>query len=113
MIYGLLIVLQVIVSILLVVTILLQSSKGGGLAGIAGGMSSTVFGGRTAANFLQKATSILAVIFLANCLLMAVLSGGEAQRASVTQQAVQQEGGVSPVPAGTEPAPEQPATGGN
>ena len=108
MIYGILIAVQMIISVLLVVSILLQSSKGGGLAGIAGGgMTSTVFGGRSAANFLSKATTILAAAFMVNCLLMAVISTNRTSTTSVTQQAVQ---GESPVPSG---APVQaPASGG-
>lgn len=137
MIYGLLIVLQILVSVLLVISILLQSSKGGGLAGVAGGAgTSTVFGGRQAANFLQKATAVLAFVFLLNCLLMVMMSGGSTQQVSVTQQAVQGDPIESPVPSipggssvspttatettpaqtGTAPATtptQQPASGGN
>ncbi|MFZ5433524.1 MAG: preprotein translocase subunit SecG [Calditrichota bacterium] len=99
MLYGILIALQMIISVLMVVVILLQSSKGGGLAGIAGGaMSSSVFGGRGAANFLSKATTVLAALFMLNCLGMAVLSTARTNSASVTQQAVSQEAPVSPVP---------------
>jgi preprotein translocase subunit SecG len=89
-----------IISVLLVLGILLQSSKGGGLAGIAGGMgSSTVFGGRGAASFLSKATTILATVFFLNCLGMAVMSTHADQRASVTQRAQgPQEQPMSPVP---------------
>ena len=112
MIYGLLIAIQILVSVLLVVSILLQNAKGGGLAGVAGGMgSSTVFGGRQAANFLQKATTILATLFLVNCLLMALLSGDSAQQVSVTQQAVQSAPIDSPVPSipgGTQVSPVTP-----
>jgi preprotein translocase subunit SecG len=101
MIYGILIALQIIISILLVVTILLQSSKGGGLAGVAGGMmSSTVFGGRGAANFLSKATAILAAVFMINCVGMAVLSGTVTSKASVTQQQNAQHPQANPVPTG-------------
>lgn len=98
--YAFLIVLQMIISVLLVLAILLQASKGGGLAGIAGGMmSSTVFGGRGAATFLSKATTVLATLFFLNCLGMAVMSSRSEQRASVTQQAAtQQEQPASPVP---------------
>jgi preprotein translocase subunit SecG len=99
MIYGILIVLQMVISVLLVVSILLQASKGGGLAGVAGGMmSSTVFGGRSAANFLTKATTILATLFMLNCLGMAVLSTAGKQKVSVTQQSSQNEPANSPVP---------------
>jgi preprotein translocase subunit SecG len=100
MIYGLLIALQMIISVLLVVSILLQSSKGGSLAGIAGGaMSSAVFGGRGAANFLSKATAVMAAVFMLNCLLMAVLSTTTTVATSVTQQSATQEPArKSPVP---------------
>jgi preprotein translocase subunit SecG len=100
MFYGILIVLQMIISILLVVSILLQSSKGGSLAGIAGGaMSSSLFGGRTAAGFLSKATAVLAAVFMLNCLGMAVLSTANTTATSVTQQRAQQSAPVnSPVP---------------
>jgi preprotein translocase subunit SecG len=120
MIYGILIVLQMIISILLVVSILLQASKGGGLAGVAGGMmSSTVFGGRSAANFLTRATTILAALFMLNCLGMAVLSTTGKQKVSVTQQSVAGEPANSPVPeipgGSTAPAGDNsaPASGGN
>ena len=111
MIYGILIVVQVLISILLVVVILMQASKGGGLAGIAGGLSSSpVFGGRSAANFLSRATTTLAVLFMLNCLGLAVLSKTASAPRSVTQtESVQP---ISPVPttgAGAIPA-EQGAT---
>jgi preprotein translocase subunit SecG len=115
MISGLLTALLVIVSVLLVISILLQSSKGGGLAGVAGGIgSSTVFGGRAAANFLQKATTILATSFLALCLILALMSKSSTQQTSVTQQAVQGTETASPVPSipgGQQVSPVQPSQG--
>lgn len=120
MLYAFLIILQILISILMVVGILLQSSKGGGLAGIAGGLaSSAVFGGRSAASFLTKGTTVLATLFFLNCLGMAVLSARTGPATSVTQQAVTQESSASPVPlipggAAVEPAPaseQQPSTG--
>jgi len=74
-----LIVVHVIVSILLMVVILLQSSKGGGLAGVfgGGGGMGTVFGGRGAASFLQKATTVLAGIFLGLALLVSYMDKGK------------------------------------
>lgn len=100
MLLGLLLVIQVLISICLVIVILLQSSKGGGLAGIAGGLSSsTVFGGRSAANFLTRATTVLATLFFINCLGMAALTAHTDDAAtSVTQQAVRAESATSPVP---------------
>lgn len=95
--YGILIVVQVLISILLVIAILMQAAKGGGLAGIAGGMSSSaVFGGRSAANFLSRSTTILAVLFMVNCLALSMLSKARTAPRSVTQtEAVQP---ISPVP---------------
>jgi len=66
MLYGFLIFIHVVISIALVVSVLLQSSKGGGLAGTFGGsgISGGVFGGRGAAPFLTKATTVCAILFM-------------------------------------------------
>jgi preprotein translocase subunit SecG len=69
--YYFLVAIEIIVSILLMVVILMQSSKGGGLAGTFGSSSmGTVFGVRRTADFLSRATTILATIFLALCLII-------------------------------------------
>jgi preprotein translocase subunit SecG len=75
-----LIIIHFIVTILLMVVILLQSSKGGGLAGVfgGGGAMGTVFGGRGAASFLSKLTTILATIFLGLALLISYIDKGRA-----------------------------------
>ena len=66
MLYGFLIFVHVIVSLALIISVLMQSSKGGGLAGTFGGsgISGGVFGGRGAAPFLAKATTVCAVLFM-------------------------------------------------
>lgn len=73
-----LIILHFIVTILLMIVILLQSSKGGGLAGVfgGGGAMGTVFGGRGAASFLSKVTTVLAAIFLGLALLISYIDKG-------------------------------------
>ena len=65
---------HVLICLLLVVTVLMQAGKGGGLAGSIGGglASSSVLGGRTAATFLTKATTILATAFMLSCLVQSV-----------------------------------------
>ena len=69
--YTLLIVLFVFVAVLMTITILMQSSKGGGLAASFGGMGAGgVFGPRGAANFLQKATTVLAITYGLLCLII-------------------------------------------
>ncbi|MFH1753443.1 MAG: preprotein translocase subunit SecG [Candidatus Omnitrophota bacterium] len=72
--YIFLIVIHIIACIVLVLTILLQSGRGGGLSeAFGGGSTSTIFG-TSASNFLQKATSACAIIFLVTSLSLAVLS---------------------------------------
>lgn len=90
--YGVLIFIHVVVSILLVVTVLMQRAKGGGLAGIAGGAASqAMFGGRGAATIIHKATIVLAVVFGLNLLFIGVLSKNISRPSSVTQEALQEE----------------------
>ncbi|MDI6766684.1 MAG: preprotein translocase subunit SecG [Bacteroidota bacterium] len=64
--FGILVFIEIIVSVILMVVVLMQSSKGGGLAGSFGGAQmGTVFGVRRTADFLSRATTILATIFIA------------------------------------------------
>jgi preprotein translocase subunit SecG len=68
-------VLQVLVALVLILFVLLQSARGTDLAGAFGGMGSqAAFGPRGTATFLSKATVVLAVIFMANSLALAILS---------------------------------------
>ncbi len=86
-----------IVCILLVIVVLMQSAKGEGLAGAFGGggtgLTGAVFGGRGAASFLSKATTVLAIVFMINCGILAYMSShrsGSAAGAAtsvVTEQA--------------------------
>jgi|ERR1041385_1494406 preprotein translocase subunit SecG len=72
--FGILLTLVMIVSILLVIAVLMQNSKGGGLAGSFGGSSvGTVFGVRRTADFLSRATTYLAIIFIGLCLAINIL----------------------------------------
>jgi len=99
--FGFLIGVELLVSILLIVVILMQSSKGGGLAGTFGGGSvGMVFGVRRTADFLTKATQILAGVFLLLSLLINIAflprSGGSGtesviQGQGTTQQSVPQQ----------------------
>ena len=111
--YTLLVSIEIIVSILLTIVILMQSSKGGGLAGTFGtGSMGTVFGVRRTADFLSRATTILATIFLGLCLLINIfyLPGATDSGTSIIQ------GGTpttapSPIPPVSQPAATPP--GGN
>ena len=89
-----------LVCILLVVVVLMQSAKGEGLAGAFGGggsgLTGAVFGGRGAASFLSKATTVLAVVFMVNCGVLAYMSSHQIGSATspgssvVTEQAQQE-----------------------
>ncbi len=62
--FGVLIGIEVIISILMILVILMQSSKGGGLAGTFGGASvGMMFGVRRTSDFLTQATQVLAIAF--------------------------------------------------
>ncbi|MFH1061432.1 MAG: preprotein translocase subunit SecG [Candidatus Omnitrophota bacterium] len=75
MLHTILLVIHIIVSLFLIFIILIQSGKGEGLSDVFGGGSSqtTIFGTRTG-NFLTKATTASAVIFMITCLSLAFLS---------------------------------------
>ncbi len=81
--YTFLVVLFILISIVMVVVILLQAGKGQGLAGsIGGGMgSSAIFGGRGAADFLSKATSWIAALYIVFALIIGVIYKSEASDA--------------------------------
>lgn len=95
--YSFLIIVHVLVCIVLTVVILLQSSKGGGLAGVfggGGGGMGAVFGGRGAASFLSKLTTILAIIFMGISLLLGMITrGGDGSQSIVGQE--RSSGGIS------------------
>ncbi|MGQ0800487.1 MAG: preprotein translocase subunit SecG [Pseudomarimonas sp.] len=66
-------VVYVLVSIAMVVLILLQRGAGAAAgSGFGGGASATVFGSRGSGNFLSKSTAVLATLFFAISLGMAV-----------------------------------------
>jgi preprotein translocase subunit SecG len=97
--FTFLIIIEVIISILLILVVLMQSSKGGGLAGTFGGGSvGVVFGVRRTADFLIKATQILAGAFVVLALVinMFFLPRGGVSGESVLQRSSQQQQPLTP-----------------
>ncbi len=97
--FGFLMAFEVLVSILLMLVILMQSSKGGGLAGTFGGGSvGMVFGVRRTADFLTRATQILAASFIVLSLVINIffLPRPTAATESVIQRGSAQQGTVQP-----------------
>jgi preprotein translocase subunit SecG len=93
--YTFLIIIFVLLSLSMVVVILLQAGKGQGLAGsIGGGMGGgAIFGGRGAADFLSKATSWIAALYLIFAILIGVIYKSEAESAqrSLIEKRMEQE----------------------
>jgi len=108
MLQTILLVLHVIVALSLITFILLQQGRGAATgAAFGSGASSTVFGARGSASFLSRATSILAVVFFSNCLLLAFLGGQREGPTSIVEQFVSE---PAPAPdAALEPATAGPA----
>ncbi|WP_018862427.1 MULTISPECIES: preprotein translocase subunit SecG [unclassified Thioalkalivibrio] len=122
MIYGLLLVVQVAVSIALIALVLMQHGKGADAgAAFGSGASATVFGARGSANFLSRSTAFLAVVFFANSLTLAYLASSTPQAESLMDQLeaqeMQEEGDIPEGVPGTvpqeddqdAPAPDRPA----
>jgi preprotein translocase subunit SecG len=133
--------LHIVICAALMMAILLQSGKGGGLAGAFGaGSSQTLFGGRGAATFLSRTTTVLATLFFLTSLTLGLAASraGRAERSLIGEEARQrgqqraaQQGagapttpatppqaapgaapGQTPVQAPTGPAPTSPAPPG-
>ena len=86
-------VLHIVICAALMVAILLQSGKGGGLAGAFGaGSSQTLFGGRGAATFLSRTTTVLATLFFLTSLTLGLAASrsNRAGQSLVGQEARQQ-----------------------
>lgn len=99
--YTLLVILFILISITMVIVILLQAGKGQGLAGAIGGGAggSSVFGGRGAADFLSKATSWIAALYLIFALAIGMLYKTEVestQQSLIEQRAANQDEAVQP-----------------
>ncbi|MGA9853894.1 MAG: preprotein translocase subunit SecG [Gammaproteobacteria bacterium] len=93
MLYTILEIILVFVAVALVIFILLQQGKGADAgAAFGSGASGTVFGAGGSANFLSRATAILATLFFILALAMAYLSHhNPAAPQSIVERAAQQQ----------------------
>ena len=99
MLFYLVVFLYVLVCGLLIITILLQQGKGGDIANaFGGGSSQAVFGARSGATLLTRATTVLAALFIVGALALTIY--GTRGPGSVV-------GGIEPPapPANSTPAP--------
>ena len=71
--YYLVLTVYVIICLLLLVVVLLQQGKGGDIANaFGGGSSQAVFGARSGATLLTRATSVLAALFVIGAITLTV-----------------------------------------
>jgi preprotein translocase subunit SecG len=110
--YGVVLALHILVSLLLVLAILFQQPQKGGMGTVFGG-GEAIFGGGGAAPFLTRLTTGLAVVFVVTSLSLVLLSirrpaAPGRTRAAPTQPAAP----VEPVPGGVPEGLPEGGTGG-
>ena len=109
MLYYLIVTLYVIACFMLILTILLQQGKGGDIANAfgGGGGSQAVFGARSGATLLTRATAVLAALFVVFAIALTVI--GQRGPGSVVG-GIEGPAPVPVVPANTTAPAEAPAT---
>lgn len=80
--------IHILIAAALVVVVLLQRSEGGGLGigGGGGGGGGGLMTGRGAANLLTRTTGMLAAVFFATSLGLAILTSGSGEPTSIIDQ---------------------------
>lgn len=97
--YQILLVIHVLLTLALIVTILLQRSTTDGF-GMGSGSGSNLMTGRASANLLTRATAIIAALFIANSLVLGILSqSGKTSIADEVMQIENKSGATEVVPA--------------
>ena len=106
---NLVLVLQIVSAIAMIGLILMQHGKGADMgAAFGSGASGSLFGASGSANFLSRATAVLATVFLASTLALAYF--GFSIRTEPTGGSVLERAAVSaPAPAASQEAPVAPS----
>ena len=79
-----LLVFHLIIVISLVAVILLQRSEGGALGSLGGGNGLSLISGRSAGNFLTKATAVLATLFMLSCIALTIINKNAAKEENIS-----------------------------
>jgi preprotein translocase subunit SecG len=94
------IVMHVVIALAIIGLVLLQHGKGADMgSGFGGGASGSLFGATGSANFLSRATAVLATIFFALSLALAYLATHRTPEAGGVMDAVRQQQKAAPAPA--------------
>ena len=91
---NILLILNIIFALILVLLVLMQKSEGGAL-GIGVSQESYMFS-RTAGNFMTKATTIIATLFIICSLLLTILSREEINTSSSVLDKIEQNSDETP-----------------
>lgn len=91
-------IVHVVMCVILIAIVLLQTGKGADIGAAFGGASHTLFGGAGPANFLNRVTTIAAVMFMLTSLTLALLSTQKSSSSIILEKAgeTQTEQGPSP-----------------
>ena len=115
MLHNIVLVVHVLCAGMIIGLVLLQRGKGAEAGtGFGAGASGTVFGARGSANFLSRATGVLATVFFITSLTLAYLSTQRTAPKSLldvpaqTAPAPPAQPGATPAPAAPPPAPPAP-----
>ena len=112
MLASILVFIHFLTAVLLIGVILLQRNEGG-LGGLGGVGASSFMSARSAGDALSRATAILATIFIATSLLLAMQNSERRQTQTAIQRLEEQTGELpmpAPLPEVPAPAPVAPAT---
>ena len=97
--WGILLFVHIVVSVLMIMVILLQTGKGASMgAAFGGGSSQTVFGSAGPVGFLNKLTTVIAVVFMLTSLVLAFLAAHPPTTKSLVDEVQQQEAPLTPGP---------------
>ncbi|MFD1611134.1 preprotein translocase subunit SecG [Sphingomonas tabacisoli] len=97
--FTFLLVVQALIAASLVTVILMQRSEGGGLTG--GGSPSGLMSARGAADFLTRATAILATMFILCCIALATIASLNQRTGKIDASAATGQAAPAPITAPT------------
>lgn len=99
--YGLVIAIHVVASMVLIAVILLQAGRGGGLSESFGASSTQSILGTKTSVFLKRATAASAVIYIFTCLSLAVMTSHRGRSLMTNRERAPIAAQGSQAPAGT------------
>jgi preprotein translocase subunit SecG len=109
----LIVVAHVLVALAIVGLVLLQHGKGADMgSGFGGGASGSLFGATGSANFLSRATAVLATVFFITSLGLAYLAAERPRQSSTVMDAPKPAAPAAPVSEIPKPSALPPAPGG-